>query len=65
MGGHITLVKDCPSKGCFLKPYRMGKNPNSHRPGKASNFRKKPPEPCFLDQGSIENSKAMVGAEGE
>ena len=31
MGGRQPLVKDCSSKGCFLNPYRMGRNPNFPR----------------------------------
>ena len=37
MGGHPTMVKDCRSRGCFLKPFRMGKNPNVSS-GRAASF---------------------------
>jgi hypothetical protein len=28
MGGSSDTVKDCPSAGCLLYPFRFGKNPN-------------------------------------
>lgn len=35
MGGHQFLIKDCPSKGCFLNPYRMGKSGRIGKKGTA------------------------------
>jgi hypothetical protein len=52
MGGHNTMVKDCPSRGCFLYPYRMGRSPGCPKRGAGRPFPR-------LE--SIKNLPAMVG----
>ena len=40
MNKHINLIRDCPSKGCVLKPYRMGTNPRKQGQGNISNLKR-------------------------
>jgi hypothetical protein len=51
MGGHVSFVEDCQTRGCPAHPYRFGKNPARTGMGaskellkKARELRKSQPE---------------------
>jgi hypothetical protein len=53
MGGQAYLVPDCPSTGCKVYPYRMGKNPSKKGQGDVRNFNKKDRDWTFNRQGTV------------